>query len=349
MSTLCLPHVLFPQHIITQQQMIEHLQQLHRDHPQLALAARMIRNTEVRQRHLLLPIEALTAHRGIARRSELYEQEARRMSSRAARQALRNAGLRPQDIRMVVVTSCTGFMMPSLTAHLINDLGLPGSTVQLPIAQLGCVAGAAAIARAYDFSRQGPDRHVLLVSLEFSSLCYQPQDAQLQSFVAGALFGDAVSACVLRADDEAKGFRIKATDSFFLPKSEHFIKYDVKDTGFHFTLDKAVMNSIKDVAPVIERLNQAGYQQNCAQNDFFIFHTGGRKILDELVRHLDLPSERVSLSRTSLSEAGNIASVVVFDVLRRQFDSSPKPGSKGLLAAFGPGFTAEMALGEWAA
>ncbi len=47
MSTLCLPHVLFPQHIIAQQQMIEHLQQLHRDHPQLALAARMIRNTEV--------------------------------------------------------------------------------------------------------------------------------------------------------------------------------------------------------------------------------------------------------------------------------------------------------------
>lgn len=93
MSTLCLPHVLFPQHIITQQQMIEHLQQLHRDHPQLALAARMIRNTEVRQRHLLLPIEALTAHRGIARRSELYEQEARRMSS-------------VQPVRLYVTPAC---------------------------------------------------------------------------------------------------------------------------------------------------------------------------------------------------------------------------------------------------
>lgn len=347
MSTLCLPHVLFPQHIITQQQMIEHLQQLHRDHPQLALAARMIRNTEVRQRHLLLPIEALTAHRGIARRSELYEQEARRMSSRAARQALRNAGLRPQDIRMVVVTSCTGFMMPSLTAHLINDLGLPGSTVQLPIAQLGCVAGAAAIARAYDFSRQGPDRHVLLVSLEFSSLCYQPQDAQLQSFVAGALFGDAVSACVLRADDGVKGFRVEATGSFFLPDSEHYIRYEVLDTGFHFRLDKAVMKAISAVAPEMERLSREHFDQVCARCDFFIFHTGGRRILDELVAHLTLAEEQVAPSRASLAEVGNVASVVVFDVLRRLFENPPEAGARGLLAAFGPGFSAEMALGQW--
>lgn len=349
MSTLCQPHVLFPQHKITQQQMIEHLENLHGDHPRMALAKRMILNTEVNERHLVLPIDELAIHTGFTHRSIVYERAAREMSSAAARQALDNAGLKPEDVRMVIVTSCTGFMMPSLTAHLINDLCLPNSTIQLPIAQLGCVAGAAAINRAHDFATLKADNHVLIVSLEFSSLCYQPDDTKLHSFISAALFGDAVSACVLRADDEAKGFRIKATDSFFLPKSEHFIKYDVKDTGFHFTLDKAVMNSIKDVAPVIERLNQAGYQQNCAQNDFFIFHTGGRKILDELVRHLDLPSERVSLSRTSLSEAGNIASVVVFDVLRRQFDSSPKPGSKGLLAAFGPGFTAEMALGEWAA
>lgn len=137
-----------------------------------------------------------------------------------------------------------------------------------PSLQLGCVAGAAAIARAYDFSRQGPDRHVLLVSLEFSSLCYQPQDAQLQSFVAGALFGDAVSACVLRADDGAKGFRVEATGSFFLPDSEHYIRYEVLDTGFHFRLDKAVMKAISAVAPEMERLSREHFDQVCARCDF---------------------------------------------------------------------------------
>ncbi|MFW9082530.1 type III polyketide synthase [Pseudomonas sp. P2757] len=349
MSTLCLPHVMFPKNKITQQQMIEHLESLHGDHPRMALAKRMIQNTEVNERHLILPIEELAVHTGFTHRSIVYEREARQMSSVAARQAIENAGLTTNDIRMVVVTSCTGFMMPSLTAHLINDLDLPTSTVQLPIAQLGCVAGAAAINRANDFAKLDSRNHVLIVSLEFSSLCYQPDDTKLHAFISAALFGDAVSACVLRADDQASGFKIRSTNSFFLPKSEHYIKYDVKDTGFHFTLDKAVMNSIKDVAPIMEKLNYDTLEQNCAQNDFFIFHTGGRKILDELVLQLDLASNRVSQSRNSLAEAGNIASVVVFDVLKRQFESGLNSGDVGMLAAFGPGFTAEMAVGEWVA
>ncbi|KIA80640.1 type III polyketide synthase [Chromobacterium amazonense] len=349
MSTLCQPAVLFPQYKITQTQMIEHLEELHGDHPRLPLARRMIQNTEVNTRHLVLPIDELSVHTGFTHRSIVYEREARAMSSQAALEALDSAGLTPQDIRMVIVTSCTGFMMPSLTAHLINDLNMAQSTIQLPIAQLGCVAGAAAINRANDFASLDSRNHVLIVSLEFSSLCYQPDDTKLHAFISSALFGDAVSACVVRADDEAAGFHIKGTRSFFLPNSEHFIRYDVKDTGFHFTLDKAVMNSIKDVAPVMEELNQQVYNQQCAFNDFFVFHTGGRKILDELVNKLELPEDKVAHSRTSLSEAGNIASVVVFDVLRRRFAANTEEGSIGMLAAFGPGFTAEMAVGQWAA
>ncbi|MNN94128.1 Polyketide synthase-like Pks10 [compost metagenome] len=64
---------------------------------------------------------------------------------------------------------------------------------------------------------------------------------------------------------------------------------------------------------------------------------------------LDLHPGRVAQSRDSLSEAGNIASVVVFDVLKRQFDSGLVDGATGMLAAFGPGFTAEMAVGKWVA
>ncbi|WP_025131870.1 type III polyketide synthase [Pseudomonas sp. PH1b] len=347
MPTLCLPHVLFPEHRISQQQMIEHLRRLHGDQPGTALSERMIRNSQVQQRHLLLPLDELLQQSDITRRSILYERAARDMACAAARQALVNADLTPSAIRMVIVTSCTGFMMPSLTAHLINDLRLPATTVQLPIAQLGCVAGMAAINRARDFAALDVDNHVLMVSLEFSSLCYQAGDKQLHSLISAALFGDAAGACVLRADDRAQGVRITAGRSYLLPDSEHFIRYEVKNSGFHFALDKAVMHSIKDIAPVLERFNQDHQRQGCADNDFFIFHTGGRKILDELVIHLQLPEDSVGLSRTSLAEAGNVASVAVFDVLRRQFESPPKAGSKGLMAAFGPGFSVEMSLGQW--
>jgi phloroglucinol synthase len=346
-TTLTRPNVLFPKHKITQDQMIDHLEDLHGDHPRLPLAIRMIRNTSIEERYLVLPIDELSVHTGLTHRSIVYEREARRMSTLAARDAISNAGLEPKDIRMVIVTSCTGFMMPSLTAHLINDLDLPSSAVQLPISQLGCVAGASAISRANDFAQLTPNNHVLIVSLEFSSLCYQPNDTKLHSFISSALFGDAISACVLRADDAAPGFTIQATDSFFLRDSEHYIKYDVKDTGFHFSLDKSVMHSIKHVAPVMQDLNRNVHKQSCADNDFFIFHTGGKRILDELVNQLELDEESVTLSRSSLSQSGNLASVVVFDVLRRQFETPPEEGDVGLLAAFGPGFTAEIICGQW--
>lgn len=347
MSTLCLPHVLFPEHTISQQQMLDHMHKLHGKRPTVALSERMIRNSDVQQRHLLLPLDELISQPGFTRRSVIYERAARQMACDAARQALLNADLTADAIRMVIVTSCTGFMMPSLTAHLINELGLPASTVQLPIAQLGCVAGIAAINRARDFAALAGENHVLIVALEFSSLCYQADDSQLHSLISSALFGDAASACVLRADDQVDGVRLAASRSYLLPESEHFIRYDVKDSGFHFTLDKAVMDSIRRITPVLEQFNRDHFQQDCADNDFFIFHTGGRKILDELTTHLQLPDERVGLSRNSLAQAGNIASVAVFDVLRRQFESPPKAGSKGLMAAFGPGFSVEMTLVKW--
>ncbi|WP_279636713.1 3-oxoacyl-[acyl-carrier-protein] synthase III C-terminal domain-containing protein, partial [Pseudomonas aeruginosa] len=132
-----------------------------------------------------------------------------------------------------------------------------------------------------------------------------------------------------------------------LPDSEHYIRYEVLDTGFHFRLDKAVMKAISAVAPEMERLSREHFDQVCARCDFFIFHTGGRRILDELVAHLTLAEEQVAPSRASLAEVGNVASVVVFDVLRRLFENPPEAGARGLLAAFGPGFSAEMALGQW--
>ncbi len=347
MATICRPSIELPEYQITQEQMISVLERLHPYHPKSELAFKMIRNTQVNTRNLVLPIEELTSHSGFTHRSRIYEREGRKMSSKAAQAAINNANLNNDDIDMVIVTSCTGFMMPSLTAHLINSLNLRNDTIQLPIAQLGCVAGASAINRALSFCQAQPHLNILIVALEFSSLCFQPESKELHAFVSSALFGDAVTAAVVRGDDQATGFKIEKQTTYFMSDSEDYISYDVKDTGFHFSLDKEVMKSIQYVAPVMEEINQEWRSEAVANNDFYIFHTGGRKILDELVEHLDLDPTKVKLSRQSLSEQGNIASAVVFDVLRRQFDQQPDSGAKGMLAAFGPGFTAEICVGQW--
>lgn len=341
------PEVIFPENKIDQTDTINFIEDMYPHHPDKELVLKMIKNTEVNTRHIVKPLREVLTHSGLSHRSVVYEEEGRKLSEKAARKAMENADIAPEEIDMIVVTSCTGFMMPSLTAHLINVLELKQDTIQLPIAQMGCVAGASAINRAFDFCRANDNVNILVVTLEFSSLCFQPSDAKLQSLVSDALFGDAVAAVVIRGGNEGKGFNIQKTKSFFIKNTEDYIKYDVKDTGFHFSLCKDVMHSIKHVAPVIEDFNQEHFGNAACDNDFYIFHTGGRKIIDELVEHLKLKEEDVQYSRESLYNAGNISSVAVLDVLSRQFKNPPKDQSKGILAAFGPGFTAEMAVGQW--
>ena len=82
--------------------------------------------------------------------------------------------------------------------------------------------------------------------------------------------------------------------------------------------------------------------------DFYIVHAGGPRILDDLSTFLQVDPHAFRFSRATLTEYGNIASAVVLDALRRLFDEGgPGDEARGLLAGFGPGITAEMALGRW--
>ncbi|UHA75246.1 type III polyketide synthase [Paenibacillus sp. 481] len=347
MGTLAKPAIVRPQFIVDQDKMIEILEQLHPNHPQWSTIKRMIRNTEVYTRHIVRPIEEIIEHAGFEQRNLIYMEEARRLGIAAVEQALTHAELQPNEIDLIIVTSCTGFMMPSLTAYLISHFPFREDTKQLPIAQLGCVAGASAINRAFEYCSAYKEANVLIVSVEFCSLCFQPTDNSISDFVSAALFGDSVSACVMRGTG-GTGYRVEADRSFLMKNTEHYIAYNVKDTGFHFVLDKKVMSTIETVAPIMRAFTEDTMNSTVDQLNFFVFHTGGRRILDELVKHLEIDEQHVNWSRQSLAECGNLSSVVVFDVLARMFESKERTdGERGLLAAFGPGFTAEMCIGTW--
>src|SRR5215813_4351229 len=198
MTTLCRPAIAVPEHVITREQTLRMARTLHADHPQLDLALRLIGNTGVQTRHLVQPIEDTLTHPGFAIRNARYESEAKARIPDVVRRALDHAELTTHDIDMIIYVSCTGFMMPSITAWLINTLDFRLDTRQLPVAQLGCAGGAAAINRAHDFCTAYPDANVLIVSCEFCSLLYQPTDHGVASLLCNGLFGDALAAAVVR-------------------------------------------------------------------------------------------------------------------------------------------------------
>ncbi|KAA5834265.1 type III polyketide synthase [Saccharopolyspora hirsuta] len=346
MAILCRPAVAVPEHVITVEETLELAERVHAGHPQLPLVLRLISNTGVRKRHLIRPIGKTLEHPGFEVRNRIFEEQAKQRVPEVAAQALANAGLQAGDIDLLVFVSCTGFTMPSMTSWLINSMGFRPDTRQLPIAQLGCAAGGAAINRAHDFCTAYPDLNALIIACEFCSLCYQPTDHDVGSLLSNGLFGDAVAAAVVRGAG-GSGVLLERNAASLIPGTCSWISYEVKATGFHFRLDKRVPTTMGPLAPALRALVDT-HGWDVAALDFYIVHAGGPRILDDLSRFLGVPAEAFRFSRATLTECGNIASAVVLDALSRMFDEGSLPDrARGLLAGFGPGISAEMAVGSW--
>jgi 1,3,6,8-tetrahydroxynaphthalene synthase len=346
LATLCRPAVAVPDNVVTQAETLELAERIHSDHPQLELALRLIRNTGVRTRHLVRPIAEILRHPGLGARNAIFEEEAKRRVPPVIREALANAGVEAPDIDIIIFVSCTGFMMPSMTAWLINNMGFRHTTKQLPIAQMGCAGGGSAINRAHDYCVAHPDANALIVACEFCSLCYQPTDLAVGNLLANGLFGDAVAAAVVRGQG-GTGPRLERNASYLIPDTERWISYDVRATGFHFVLDKRVPKTMEPLSPALRKL--AGENAwDASDLDFYVIHAGGPRILDDLSRCLGVDEPKFSYSRATLQNYGNIASAVVLDALRRIFEAGgAQHGSTGMIAGFGPGITAEVSVATW--
>ncbi|WP_222403868.1 type III polyketide synthase [Rhizobium leguminosarum] len=306
----------------------------------------MVENLGVEKRHLVRPIGEVLRHPGLEARNETYEFEAKKRIPAVVDQALCNAGVKRQEIDAVVMVSCTGFLMPALTAWMIGELGFRPDVTQIPIAQLGCAAGSSALNRAFDYCRALPFANVLIVSCEFCSLIYQPNDLDIGNLVSNALFGDAVAGAVVRGKG-GRGISLLARRSHLVPGTEKWIAYLVKETGFHFLLNKGVPEVLRDVVPVCKAF-AASHDFDISAFDYYVFHTGGPKILNAFRDCGPVPQDRLEYSRATLREYGNVASASIFDVARRIFESDQvHPDASFLIAGFGPGITAEFTIGRW--
>lgn len=202
----------------------------------------IIDNSQIRQRYCIFPVDYTIQPRSLEQTTREYQEHAIILGRRAALDCLRHAGLEPADIDLLITVSCTGVMIPSLDAHLINELGFRSDVRRLPITELGCAAGAAALARAADFIRAYPAASVLVIAVELPSLTFQRSDVSQANLISAILFGDGAAAAVVTGR-AASGPRILATDSYLFPRSIDAMGFDLRDTGFHMSCRKTFPNS----------------------------------------------------------------------------------------------------------
>jgi 1,3,6,8-tetrahydroxynaphthalene synthase len=320
-------------------------------HRHLGRVRKIIANSGIERRYLVQPIEETITPNGFGYRNDLFIQASKELGEKAARAALDHAGVVPADIDLIITTSCTGFMIPSLCAHLVPAMGFSRTVRRLPITERGCAAGAFALALAKDHVRAG-GKNVLIVAHEFCSLTYQREDFSMQALVGALLFGDGVAACVVRGDgghtEVGGGFSMEHSQSWLFEDSWGYMGFDVKDSGLHLVLDKGIPGAVeRAIKPVmLGFLESQGLHK--ADVDFHVLHPGGKKVIDEVARTFELEDDALSASYDCLRHVGNLSSASVLVVLKNTSEKkTPSPGQRGLLTAFGPGFSAEMVLGRW--
>jgi alkylresorcinol/alkylpyrone synthase len=315
-------------------------------------AMELFDHAAVDRRYSVEPLAQLGTLRGISEMQARYRTSAIALGRQVAADALAAAHIEARDVDLIISVSCTGIMIPSLDAHLVNELGFRADVRRLPITELGCVGGAAALARAHDFLIGFPESRVLVIAVELPSLSLQRADVSPANLVSTALFGDGAAAAVLDggAANGTTGRRVRILETLahIFPESTWALGFDLEDDGFHSVLSKEVPALLKSeigrlVRTLADRRGLSRDQLSC-----FVLHPGGRKILAFAEEELGLVRDDTQPSWDVLRDFGNQSSASVLFVLHEWLTKRhPAAGEHGILAAFGPGLSTEMLLLEW--
>lgn len=340
----------YPPHYFTQEEVVATLKKYwDKGMENAAVLERLFSRTGVDGRYFARPLEEYYALDTWGKTNNVWIEVALELGEKAIDCVLKQAGVARDQVGALFFVSVTGVASPSIDARLVNKMGLNPHIKRNPIFGLGCVAGAAGLARAADYVRAYPDQVAILLSVELCSLTWQREDVTVANLIGSGLFGDGAAAVLVAgAETNLRGPKIVASTSVFYPDTERVMGWDISEKGFNLVLSPDV--------PMVVRENLGGNVdaflagQGLKRSDIgtWIMHTGGPKVLDATAESLGLLNGELDGSWAALRRVGNLSSasvlVVLDDVMKH---NRPPRGTRSILAAMGPGFCAEMLLLEW--
>ena len=287
-----------------------------------------------------------------AKMNDKWIERATALGQQAIESALCQAGLEPADIDHIFFTTVTGIASPSIDAKLINRLSMRPDIKRTPIFGLGCVGGAAGLARAADYLRAFPTHTAMLVSVELCSLTVQLQDKSIANVIASGLFADGAAAALLmggaRSESSLPSPRVVASRSMFFPDTEEMMAWRLADSGFQIVLSAGVPDLVRN--KLRQGVDSFLSSLNLTRRDIahWVAHTGGPKVLQAIEAALEIPRCALARSWKSLAALGNLSSASVLFVAADFLESKiARRGDYGVLLSMGPGFCGELVLLQW--
>jgi predicted naringenin-chalcone synthase len=280
-------------------------------------------------------------------RNNIYVREGIKLGAKCLETALEKANWKAQDLDYIITVSCTGIMIPSLDAYLINLLKLRQDIVRLPVTEMGCAAGVSGMIYAKNFLKANPGKRAAVIAVESPTATFQLNDFSMANIVSAAIFGDGAACVLLSSNEDDSGPELLAEEMYHFYEAEEMMGFKLTNTGLQMILDVAVPETIAYHFPDIIHpfLAKNGFEIN--DIDHLIFHPGGKKIIQIVEELFGQLGKNIDETKEVLRLYGNMSSATVLYVLERIMDKKPMPGEKGLMLSFGPGFSAQRILLQW--
>lgn len=280
-------------------------------------------------------------------KNNIYMREAIVLGRTCLQDALHKAGLKGTDIDYIITVSCTGIMIPSLDAYLINELQLRQDIIRLPVTEMGCAAGVSGIIYAKKMLEANPGKRAAVIAVESPTATFQLDDYSMANIVSAAIFGDGAACVILSSHEQDTGPEIIAEEMYHFYDADYLMGFHLSNTGLKMVLDIEVPEKIEAHFGDIVHPFLAKNNMTIAEVDHLIFHPGGKKIInlvEELFRNM---GKKLDDTKEILRLYGNMSSATVLYVLERFLEKKLPKGDKGLMLSFGPGFSAQRILLQW--
>ncbi len=310
-------------------------------------ALRIFQYAQVDRRYTVTPPEQMIRNESFEARNDRYIHYAIELGEQALKEALERAQLRPDDLDMIITVSCTGFMIPSLDAYLINRLKMRQDVLRLPVTEMGCAAGVSALIYARQLLQANPGKRAAILAAEFPSCTFQAGDRSMTNIVSTAIFGDGVACAILGFDEDKPGPQLGPHGMYHFYDAIDMMGYRVNDDGFQMVLNPRVPDTISAHFPDILPGFLAGHGLKLEDIDHFVFHPGGKKIVQLVESMLHPHGKNIDVTKAVLRDYGNMSSATVLYVLHYIQQQGVAPGQRGLVLSFGPGFSAQRMLLHW--
>src|SRR6202046_3673541 len=296
----------------------------------------------VQTRRISLPLSQCAGRTGFTEANEIFVETALELGERALLTAFDAARVKPSDVDIIFSTTVTGLAVPTLEARLATRVGLRPDVKRVPLFGLGCVAGAAGVARMHDYLLAFPDHVSVLLAVELCSLTLQRDDYSIANLVATSLFGDGAGAVVAKgAGRTPTGPRVLATRSRLYPDTEDVMGWNIGNNGFQIKLSTEVGTVAEKYLGEDVRNFLSDHGLTPADISTWICHPRGPKVVEAVENTLDLPADALDHTRNSLRDNANLSSVSVLDVLRANMADRPPAGWFGWVLAMGAGVLLE--------